>query len=274
MNIDIKGFIKSIPGLGRLAIRIANILWGWFDDFKGKYFSTPFHGDRIYQSIVLMCIDHFKVSAFVETGTYYGITTGFVASHKRNLPVYSTEIKKKFYNSAKKSLRHYRNVTIINQSSEQCLPRLIGGSKLGSPPLFYLDAHWYDYWPLEDEVRIITSSLEKAIIVIDDFQVPGRDDFEWTHGGDGSTQFKGRTTIDDRPCNLDLINPIMDSRHSYCLLYPAYSCREAFGKAGNLTGYVVILQNLDSEQSSFLGKGFIKQHFTWKLMRAQKESHD
>ncbi len=34
--------------------------------------------------------------------------------------------------------------------------------------MFYLDAHWYDYMPLPDEIRIIAEQCERAIIVVDD----------------------------------------------------------------------------------------------------------
>jgi hypothetical protein len=45
--------------------------------------------------------------------------------------------------------------------------------------LFYLDAHWYDYWPLNDEmmeIAKIASVRNNCIIIIDDFKVPGRAD--------------------------------------------------------------------------------------------------
>src|SRR5262249_15783341 len=47
---------------------------------------------------------------------------------------------------------------------------------------FYLDAHWSENLPLSDEIKIIFSSISRAIVMVDDFQVPddvgyGYDDY-------------------------------------------------------------------------------------------------
>lgn len=38
--------------------------------------------------------------------------------------------------------------------------------------MFYLDAHWYDYMPLPDELAAIASQCQRGVIVIDDFLIP------------------------------------------------------------------------------------------------------
>ena len=37
----------------------------------------------------------------------------------------------------------------------------------------YLDAHWYEDLPLEEEIEIICSSFKDYVIMVDDFEVPG-----------------------------------------------------------------------------------------------------
>jgi hypothetical protein len=45
----------------------------------------------------------------------------------------------------------------------------------GKRVLFYLDAHWHDYWPLRDELRAIAGiDGPRPVVVIHDVQVPGR----------------------------------------------------------------------------------------------------
>ena len=39
--------------------------------------------------------------------------------------------------------------------------------------LFYLDAHWEEHLPLQEELEIIFSNWNNAVVLIDDFQVPG-----------------------------------------------------------------------------------------------------
>lgn len=228
--------LRAIPG----AARIASVVWGWHGGFGG---------DRMYQKAVLACIDFFQVSAFVETGTHYGVTTGFVASHRRSLPVYSCEIDKRCYQAARASLDRYKNAFLFQQSSERCLSDLIARSRLGSRPLFFLDAHSGVSWPLREEMKIIASSQGQAIIVIDNFQVPGRDEFTWISYG-------------DRRCNFELIKPVIDSRHTYSILYPAYSRQEAYGReVGELVGRAMIFQNLEAELKPFADESFINRYF-------------
>ncbi len=44
--------------------------------------------------------------------------------------------------------------------------------------LFWLDAHWGEYWPLVDETKII-SSLHSFAVIVDDFEVPGKPSFHY-----------------------------------------------------------------------------------------------
>src|SRR5690606_34701363 len=62
-------------------------------------------------------------------------------------------------------------------SSEKELPDILtyhegGGDKI----LFFLDAHWQQYNPLLDELKVIAEAGLKPVIVIHDFKVPFRDD--------------------------------------------------------------------------------------------------
>jgi predicted O-methyltransferase YrrM len=65
----------------------------------------------------------------------------------------------------------YPNCKIILGNSPDILAEII---KTGIPDqtLFFLDAHWGQYWPLPDEVRTLPRG--KGIIVVHDIKVPGK----------------------------------------------------------------------------------------------------
>jgi predicted O-methyltransferase YrrM len=48
--------------------------------------------------------------------------------------------------------------------------------------IFFFDAHWQDYWPINDEIK--TLPKDKGIIVVHDFVVPGHPElgFDTYHG--------------------------------------------------------------------------------------------
>jgi hypothetical protein len=48
-----------------------------------------------------------------------------------------------------------------------------------------LDAHWEDDLPLREEVEIITSSWERAVVIIDDFEVTGDAGYTFDDYGPG-----------------------------------------------------------------------------------------
>jgi hypothetical protein len=64
-----------------------------------------------------------------------------------------------------------RNAEILYGDSRWVLRRMI--SKIRQPVLFWLDAHWDKELPLLGELDIIVRSNIIAVVLIDDFKVPG-----------------------------------------------------------------------------------------------------
>lgn len=225
--------------------------------------TRAFHGDRCYQQLVLSICAHFPVTSFVETGTYLGDTTEYMANRIAP-PIFTSEVNERFYQFAAERLKRYGNVRASLASSEQMVRGAIEQNLLGPLPFFYLDAHWYDYWPLLDEIELIASRVPRCIVVIDDFEVPGCSEYAFCEGGGGSPEFSGRTTVDKRVCSIDLIQDKLGPPVRYQLLYPRYSREEAFGKSddGTLIGYVALFKNLGSEFKSLTEQPFIHRHFT------------
>jgi len=136
-----------------------------------------FNRDPLIQKEIERIIKEFNIEYAVETGTYKGATTSFLANLVKK--VYSVEITPNRFRETRKDLKSISNIELFLDSSpiflEKLLPTLLPTLSTDKPILFYLDAHWHDYWPLLDELKVIGKYMNnKAIIVIDDFKVPNR----------------------------------------------------------------------------------------------------
>jgi len=147
----------------------------------------PFNGQHkrqeLFSSLILTC----RPAAIIETGTYVGASTEFIASASK-LPVYSVEANARNFGFAKMRLKRHRNVQLSLGDSREFLMKFIAYNAArytGCPLLFYLDAHWDEDLPLSDELAIIFSSFSRAIVLIDDFQVPDDDGYGYDDYGAG-----------------------------------------------------------------------------------------
>jgi predicted O-methyltransferase YrrM len=107
----------------------------------------------------------------VETGTFQGNTTKALSILFDK--VYTIEIIKDNYDISKESLAAVTNVELILGSSGKelgvLLPKLVDRRIL-----FYLDAHWFEDWPILEELAMIAKThKDNCVIVIDDVKVPG-----------------------------------------------------------------------------------------------------
>ena len=114
-------------------------------------------------------------ATWVETGTYLGDTTEFLARTARI--VYSIEPGLKLYADACKRFAHHANVKVINGLSEDVLPALL--PVLTGDVCFWLDGHYTDEsthkgpqdTPILDELNCIGDNLsrfEDMVVLIDD----------------------------------------------------------------------------------------------------------
>lgn len=222
--------------------------------------SRGFHGDRVLRAFIKNLLVCHGISAFVETGTSKGETTAFVAQQDRSLPVYTCEVHVPTYRETSARLASFPNIQMRESSSPAFLQGLVAKTSLGNLPLFWLDAHWYEFWPLRDELSIITSQLGSAVILIDDFEIPGRPQF----GYDTTNQYHGRPTAEAPiECNLDYIKDALDPRHTYDIIFPKYPRRAAFPfwDDGAMRGYPVILMNAPALAESLLQDPFFNARY-------------
>jgi cephalosporin hydroxylase len=114
-------------------------------------------------------IKKYKPDIIIETGTYKGYTTKFLAS--LGIPLITIEINADYQAEAREYLKEFNNVTYYVGDSpsniEKILPE-IQGKKI----IFFLDSHWDDDQSLERELKVIKNLKVKPFIIIHDFYVP------------------------------------------------------------------------------------------------------
>ncbi len=232
---------------------------------------TGFHADRVLQQLVRDLIRSGSVTSFVETGTYLGETTLCVSRMDPGLPVFTCEVNERLHRIARRRLAGRANALAVHAASRDFLPGLIERRACGDRPLFLLDAHWYDDWPLVEEIRIITKRLAKCLIIIDDFMVPGEPQFQYDIGGGGGKAFSGRSTVDHRPCDLDLIAPSFDPGKKIRIFFPRYSRTDAFPRCSfasrlfPLRGYAIVFWGRENNAMLLAPLVRSKYHFQHRI---------
>ena len=156
-----------------------------FDKSLGTEFGGPFNGQKFRQQIFRHLKREAGFKAIVETGTFRGVTTAFMAENAE-VPIFTVESERRFFHYAKRYLSRFKNVRVLHADSREFLEGLI---KDGSVPkcdvFFYLDAHWNEDLPLFEEVKLIGASWEDVVIMIDDFEVPDDGDYKFDDYGSG-----------------------------------------------------------------------------------------
>jgi hypothetical protein len=143
----------------------------------------PFNGQDGRQQIFRELIAAIPFRAMVETGTFRGTTTEYMAQQS-GIPIFSIETQPRFYQFAKLRLRSFPHVRVVYGDSRRFLESLARDPKVPKENVFfYLDAHWLAELPLREEVTFIAKHWRSVAIMIDDFRVPG--DPGYTFDDDG-----------------------------------------------------------------------------------------
>jgi len=140
----------------------------------------PMNGQSGRQGIVEQLLTLVPFAEVVETGTFRGSSTEFLA-RTSHLPVVTVEAVPRNYEYAKRRLAKFPDVRVRLGDSRQFLDEL-SKTATESPVLFYLDAHWEEDLPLEGELEVIERWWPQAVVLVDDFEVPddsgyGYDDY-------------------------------------------------------------------------------------------------
>lgn len=145
----------------------------------------PFNGQTHRQRMVEAFIRKLSLHAIVETGTYRGTTTAYLAS-LTHLPIYTVELKTPTRGFACAALWRFKNVRVYGGDSRLFLRKLAAKTAFrGKRLLFYLDAHWPLDLPLAEEIAIVFTTWDRALVLVDDFQVPDDSGYAYDNYGPG-----------------------------------------------------------------------------------------
>jgi len=132
-------------------------------------FHLPFNGDNFIANNFLKLKEKFNIENAIETGTFEGGTTIFLAQNFKN--VFSIECNVVSFIKAENNIKNANvNVNLIFGKSEEVLPFIL--NIVSNNTIFYLDAHWYNDCPLKNELQLIKKFNLKPIIAIHDFFIP------------------------------------------------------------------------------------------------------
>jgi hypothetical protein len=160
-------------------------LWG--GPFNGQCFRQ-----LMYLDLALAC----NFEAIVETGTFRGSTTRFLAQNSGGAPVYSCEYGPLHFEFAKWRLRGDQNIFLFNLDSRNFIRDLKISRQ--AKTFFYLDAHWGADLPLREELNLIIQKFENFVVMIDDFEVPNDPEYQCDDYGPGK-----RLSLRDFPLHQD-----------------------------------------------------------------------
>jgi predicted O-methyltransferase YrrM len=177
----------------------------------------PFNGQKARARLFQDLIGCLQPQAIIETGTFLGTTTEFMA--EAGLPVFTIEAHPRSFGFALARLRPCRNVTLLKGDSRAMLRSLFDGPLRRSGNgtlLFYLDAHWNDDLPLAEEVDLVFRRCPGAVVIVDDFAVPGDAGYAFDNYGPGKS------------LDAEYIGPAV-AAHELAVFYPSTPAAEDTG---------------------------------------------
>jgi len=185
----------------------------------------PLNGQARRQALFHALIECVNPLAIVETGTFRGTTTEFMAD--AGLPVFSVERIPRYFGFARLRLWRRRNVTLLCGDSRNALRSWFDGP-LRSMALrtifFYLDAHWHENLPLAEELDLVFGRCRNAVVMVDDFQVLHDNGYGYDNYGPG------------KALTPDYIKELI-AMHGLCAFYPATPSNE---EGGARRGFVIL----------------------------------
>jgi hypothetical protein len=225
--VEVGSFLARYAGMADTPACASDFLglaeWAQFAELCLDAWGGPFNGQRRRQEIFRELEHRCGFAAVVETGTFRGDTTEWLAQLAAR-PVFSIEISPRFHRFAQQRLHHLSQVHLARGDSRLLLDRLASDPLCPRERvLFYLDAHWGQSLPIAEELARIAGAWRRSVVVIDDFRVPDDAGYGWDDYGAA-----GRLELGAVP--LDLLRP-------ETVLWPAAKSEL---ETGNRRGCVVV----------------------------------
>lgn len=145
----------------------------------------PFNGQQGRCELVREVASTADFDLVLETGTHRGTTTEFLLT-AFGPPVHTVELNPRYFAYSRRRFARLHGVSVELGDSRDFLKRQLEEVTHGLKKIFvYLDAHWHTDLPLVDELKIIARECENAVVMIDDFEVPGDSGYEFDDYGPG-----------------------------------------------------------------------------------------
>lgn len=177
---------------------------------QSQFVDVGFHGDEYLLGLARHIAGKSKI--FIETGSNVGSTLAYVAKNNPQIRCFSCEPDQSAFDQTSANAGKYGNVALFNGTSQQFIEHLFKHEPwiFSEQCLFWLDAHGYGFeWPLKKELEFITGHFDSGYILIDDFKVPGREQF-------GYDQYR------EQICSYEYVKDILNAGKAYQLYYPTY----------------------------------------------------
>lgn len=151
----------------------------------------------VYQEFKSL-VSKFNINKIIETGTYYGWSSLKLAELVPQ--VITIESQQETYKIAVDNILNSKltNIKPILGSSPDVLSEIL--TEEDNDTILFLDAHWYNYWPIHDELKVCIDKNIKPVIVIHDFFVPD---------SNGNAKF-GFDKYGDQNLDLNYIKDFLD----------------------------------------------------------------
>ena len=144
----------------------------------------PMNGQTARLEAVREIICELQPNVIVETGTYRGTTTEWLAQFGPQ--VFSVEINERFFEFSRRRLAKKKNVKLTLGNSVDFLKTIAKYERITSGcVVFYIDSHWEDHLPLREEMETIFKEYDSFVAIIDDFKVESDDGYGYDDYGPG-----------------------------------------------------------------------------------------
>lgn len=145
----------------------------------------PLNGQVARCELFQKIIQVWTPAAIIETGTFRGITTEWLAEIT-STPIYTCEKNKRYFLQSQRRLEKLLNVHLALQDSRDFIKQIAGIDDISQKRvLFYLDAHWEQDLPLREEISIIFDLFKHPCVIVDDFKVPFDSGYSYDDYGKG-----------------------------------------------------------------------------------------
>jgi hypothetical protein len=213
-----------------------------------EWWTGPFNRQEGRSRLFLEILETLRPSVLVETGTFKGTTTQFMAEVFPGR-ILTCEINHRWFIEAQGRLAQYPNVELKHGDSRAFLREVSRAVGSHERVFFYLDAHWLDDLPLRAEMELILGAWPNAVVMVDDFQVPEDAGYAFDNYGLGNA------------LTLEIIRDL--NRDQISVFFPSLPSEQ---ETGAKRGCVVLASSVEAAET--LHRVAALRHFPWSQIHA------